>query len=96
MSTTVKNNSKSVNSTKVQNNTKLLSNEKLGMLLYSKNVTFEEAVKQFTNYYKQKQNVTDKQFIKLRTKIYLRIAEKRSKLQHKLNIKKVLFESNVN
>ena len=57
---------------------KLLSNEKLGEKLFTDGVTFDEAVKQFTKYYKVKQNVTDKAFIKARTKIYLRIAELRS------------------
>lgn len=83
MATTVK------NSKKVVNTTKLLSNEKLGELLYSKNVSFEEAVKQFTTYYKTKQNITDKTFIKLRTKIYLRIAEKRAQ---KSDEQKIMLE----
>lgn len=61
---------------------KLLSNEALGEKLFSSNVTFNEAVKQFTKYYKLKQNVTDKQFIAARTKIYLRIAQ----IRHKRNV----------
>ena len=78
MKTTNKTNSKSV----VKNNTtKLLSNEKLGEQLYKNNTSFEESVKLFLHYYKVKQNITDKNFVTLRTKIYLRIAEKRSLLQ---------------
>lgn len=76
MKTTNKTNSKK--STVVNNTTKLLSNEKLGEKLFNEKVSFEESVKQFLHYYKVKQNITDKNFVTLRTKIYLRIAEKRS------------------
>jgi len=62
------------------NTVKLLSNENLGKRLFETKRSFEESVKHFTHYYKVKQNVTDLNFIKLRTKIYLRIAEKRSLL----------------
>ena len=62
------------------NSVKLLSNENLGKRLFNTNRTFEQSVKIFTRYYKQKQNIDDKLFIFLRTKIYLRIAEKRSLL----------------
>ena len=62
--------------------TKLLSNEKLGEKLYNEKVSFEESVKQFLHYYKTKQNITDKTFVTLRTKIYLRIAEKRNTVKN--------------
>lgn len=75
MKTTNKTNSKT---NKVVVTTKLLSNEKLGEQLFNNKTSFEESVKQFLHYYKTKQNITDKTFVTLRTKIYLRIAEKRS------------------
>lgn len=66
------------NSPKIEKTEKLLSNEKLGEKLFNEGITFDEAVKHFTKYYKVKQNITDKAFIKARTKIYLRIAELRA------------------
>jgi hypothetical protein len=76
--------------TKVEKNSeksvKLLSNEKLGEKLYAEKVSFEEAVKQFCKYYKTKQNITDKKFVEARTKIYLRIAELRSKKSEEVTI----------
>lgn len=82
METTINNNQASVNNTNKVKTTKkvdkLLSNEKLGEKLYKEKVSFDEAVKQFAKYYKTKQNITDKTFIKARTKIYLRIAELRA------------------
>lgn len=66
--------------------TKLLSNEKLGEKLYNEKVSFEESVKQFCKYYKTKQNITDKSFVTLRTKIYLRIAEKRATKKEEVQI----------
>ena len=73
-----------VDNTKNNVTTKLLSNEKLGEQLFNNKTSFEDSVKMFCKYYKTKQNIDDINFIKLRTKIYLRIAEKRSLLTNKV------------
>jgi hypothetical protein len=57
------------------------SMEKVGETLFAANATFEQAVAKYTEEYRKRKSVTDPKFIASRTKIYLRIAERRALAQ---------------